>query len=97
MADKYPPVMSVSGIVGIFTANWSIGPALHSYNTDDKNQYSVIRDITFPFHPFFLLLYITHNATEWHQWRQDIRLHAASSGATKGFTLFSHICSQQDL
>lgn len=39
--------------------------------------------------------YITHNATrdtEWHHWRRFTRLHAASSWATKGFTLlFSHM------
>ena len=31
-------------------------------------------------------------STEWHHWRQFIRLHAASSGATEGFMLlFSHV------
>ena len=38
-------------------------------------------------------------ATEKHHWKQFIRLHAASSGATKGFILlFSHVhWSFQDL
>ena len=32
--------------------------------------------------------------TEWHHWKQLIRLHAASSGATKGLKLLFHLLPQ---
>lgn len=83
--------------------------ALHSYNTvgqfrNRQKQFSRTRDIMFL---YFHILYFktlsstfTHNApraTEWHHWRELIRLDAVFSWATNDFTLpdyltYSHLC-----
>lgn len=81
-ADRYPTVMSVGGIVLVFLR---ISPSVQHCAPitlfNDKSRYSIIRDITFSFHPFLLFFYITYNATVWHHWKQYIRLHAASSSS----------------
>ena len=71
------------------------------WKTDDQNQYSRTRDITFnvphillPFQNLHYIHYPQCNwATEWHHWRWFIRLPAASSGATKCFKLHFLLCS----
>ena len=66
------------------------GLIMDSLNTNDQNQYSRTRDITFLIQASLFLFktwqlhYPQCNiATEWQRCRQFVRLHAAFSGASK--------------
>lgn len=67
--------------------------------TNVQNQYSRIRDITFffispfLFISFFFLFHELASTLPTKQLEAVHIIHAASSGATEGFTLLCHICS----
>ena len=81
----------------------TVGFVMDSLKTNVHILYSRTREIPFLFHTFILYFNTRHLRypqcnwdTKWHHWRQSVRLHAASSGTTKGFILlncFYHICS----
>ena len=68
------------------------GLIMDSFKAKCWNRYSRTRDITF----FIRILHYPqcNSATEWHHWRQFIRIHAYSSRATKDFVQLFNICHQ---